>query len=145
MTSPRNMKSVTRGYTNIDQTDTTMDFDGMVNKALPKASNKYAGNKSGLKAITNAGRGPTMGNKDHMAMKIGPSATFDSQCCPPASNVPQLPKQGSVRDNINRGKQERTPGGTRDWMPSAGQNYHGDPDRINAGNNGGRKKETFYK
>ena len=144
-TKPKNMKTVTRTYTNIDQKDTTMDFDGMVNKALPKASNRLAGNKSGLTGLTNAGRGPTVGNKDHAAMKIGPAATFDAYCHAPASPVPQLPKQGSVRDDINRGKQVRNPGGVRPFEPSAGQNYHGNADRINAGNMGGRKSETFYK
>jgi hypothetical protein len=146
MTSPKNMKAVTRGYTNIDQTDTTMDFDGMVNKNLPASKNRLAGNRSGLTGLTNAGRGPTVGNKDHAAMKIGPAATFDPYTCPPCgTSVPALPKQGSVRDDINRGAQVRTPGGTRPFAPSATQNYKGNPDRINAGNNGGRKPETFLK
>ena len=36
-------------------------------------------------------------------------------------------------DYINGGHQVRTPGGTRAWEPKAGQNYNGNPDRINAG------------
>ncbi|CAB4166169.1 hypothetical protein UFOVP849_19 [uncultured Caudovirales phage] len=50
---------------------------------------------------------------------------------PPTSAVPSLPAQGSVRDNINRGTQHR--GGGREFAPSAGQNYKGNPDRINSG------------
>jgi N-methylhydantoinase B/oxoprolinase/acetone carboxylase alpha subunit len=42
-----------------------------------------------------------------------------------------------VRDNINRGAQVRTPGGTRDWMPSKTQNYNGNPDKIRVGQSGG--------
>lgn len=145
MTSPRNPKSITRGYTNIDQTDKTMDFDGMTNKNLPKSSNRLAGNRSGLTAVTNAGRGPTVGNKDHAAKAIGPAATFDAYKPAPTSSVPSLPKQGSVRDSINRGQQVRTPGGTRAWDPKCEGNYNGNPDRINAGNKGGRKPETFLK
>ena len=63
MTEPRNRKTVTRTYTNIDQTDTTMDFDGMVNKNLAKGSNKYAGNQFRGSQTANAGRGPTKGNQ----------------------------------------------------------------------------------
>jgi hypothetical protein len=51
--------------------------------------------------------------------------------------VPKLPAQGSVRDSINRGDQVRTPGGTRDWMPSKTQNYKGNPDKIRAKQTGG--------
>ena len=143
-TKPKNMKTVTRTYTNIDQTDTTMDFDGMVNKALPKGSNRLAGNQCGLTGITNAGRGPTVGNKDHAAMKVGPAATFDAYRAAPTDALPSSTKIKNP-DYINGGAQVRTPGGTRPFMPSAGQNYHGNPDRINAGNNGGRKPETFLK
>ena len=33
-------------------------------------------------------------------------------------------------DSINVGNGPRTAGGTRPWMPSAGQNFKGNPDRI---------------
>jgi hypothetical protein len=52
---------------------------------------------------------------------------------PAASGVPALPAQGSVRDNINRGAQVRTPGGTRPFDPKDGQNYSGNADKINFG------------
>ena len=141
---PKNNKTVTRTYTNIDQTDTTMDFDGMVNKNLPKGKNRLAGNQSGLTGVTNAGRGPTVGNKDHAAIKVGPSATFDAYRSAPTDALPSSTKIKNP-DYINGGAQVRTPGGTRKFDPSASQNYNGNPDRINAGNNGGRKPETFLK
>jgi hypothetical protein len=50
---------------------------------------------------------------------------------PPTSALPSVPAQGSTRDNINRGSQQR--GGGRKFEPSATQNFKGNPDRINAG------------
>jgi hypothetical protein len=109
------------------QRDVNMDFDGMESIA-PKHSTKFMGNQhSGMQnpnKTFNMGRGPTTGNKGDLAGR---------SCTPPASAVPGLPAQGSVRDNINRGAQVRTPGGTRDFAPSAGQNYHGNADKINMG------------
>jgi hypothetical protein len=74
--------------------------------------------------LVNKGRGPTVGN-----MGCG----LEGPKTPPTSSVPALPKQGSVRDNINRGAQVRNPGGTRAFDPKAGQNYKGNPNSINMG------------
>ena len=109
------------------QSDHNMNFDGM-EAIAPKhstkfKSNQYAGVQNPNKT-TNVGRGPTKGNHGTQA---------DSSCVPPTSAVPGLPAQGSVRDNINRGAQVRTPGGTRKFEPSATQNYSGNSDRINMG------------
>jgi hypothetical protein len=104
-----------------------MNFDGM-EMIAPKQGSKFRGNMhSGIQdpnKTFNMGRGPTRGNHGTLA---------DSSCTPPVSAVPALPAQGSVRDSINRGAQVRTPGGTRDFMPSAGQNYKGNADKINCG------------
>ena len=104
-----------------------MNFDGMEQIAMKQGS-KFRGNMhSGIQDPNkkiNVGRGPTKGNHGTLAA---------SSCTPPVSAVPGLPAQGSVRDNINRGAQVRTPGGTRDFMPSAGQNYKGNADKINCG------------
>lgn len=109
------------------QSDHNMNFDGMEQIAM-KQGNKFRGNMhSGIQDPNkniNVGRGPTKGNHGTLA---------DSSCTPPASAVPGLPAQGSVRDSINRGAQVRTPGGTRDFMPKAGQNYKGNADKINCG------------
>lgn len=105
------------------QSDHNMNFDGM-EAIAPKHSTKFSGNQSGLKFKENAGRGPTKGNH---------GTTTPGSCHPPVSAVPGLPAQGSTRDNINRGGQVRTPGGTRAFDPKATQNYRGNADAINAG------------
>jgi hypothetical protein len=104
-----------------------MDYaEGMDNKDHPsyKALSKYKGNQHGGDAQGNFGRGPTKGNMG--CGDVGPAR-------PPAQAVPTLPAQGSIRDNINRGPQVRTPGGTRNFMPSATENYKGDYNSINMG------------
>jgi hypothetical protein len=114
----------------ITQSDTNLNFDG-AEKIAPGRSSKYSGNQhAGVQnpnALINKGRGPTVGNKSD-----------DGPTYPDARVMPKLPAQGSVRDNINRGPQVRSSGGgrfpeTRTWAPSAGQNYHGNADKINMG------------
>ena len=114
------------------QSDHNMNFDGMESMA-PSRSTKFSGNmysgKQDPNKTINKGRGPTKGNDGTCHHAGFPAST----CHPDTAAVPALPKQGSVRDNINRGAQVRTPGGTRDFMPSAGQNYRGNSDKINMG------------
>jgi hypothetical protein len=106
------------------QTDSNMNFDGM-ERIAPKHGTKYMVNQhTGYMndgRLVNKGRGPTVGN------------TSNDKTPGTAGGVPSVPAQGSVRDNINRGSQVRTPGGTRTWDPSATQNYKGNPDKINEG------------
>ena len=106
------------------QTDSNMNFDGM-ERIAPKHGTKYMVNQhTGYMndgRLVNKGRGPTVGN------------TSNDKTPGTAGGVPSVPAQGSVRDNINRGSQVRTPGGTRTWDPSKGQNYKGNPDKINEG------------
>ena len=130
-------------HNSITQSDTNMNFDGMQNQT-PAALKRFAGNKwsghSNDGRLVNKGRGPTVGNHGcENTARPGASAsvTKDPYQCPPVTAVPKLPAQGSVRDNINRGAQVRNPGGTRAWMPSAGQNYRGNPDQIRVGQSGG--------
>jgi hypothetical protein len=118
------------------QRDTTMAFDGMVNSGSAAVGNKYAGNHSGLKAITNAGRGSTTGNNGHCHDPVG--AGMYPKAPPPVAGTPGVPPQGSVRDSINRGTQYRGQGGV---MPQAPKN----PDRINAGNRPGAVRQGYMK
>ena len=124
------------------QSDTNMNFDGMENMR-PAALKRFSGNKwsghSNDGREVNFGRGPTTGNNGScdMPKNLGASVTKDTARRPMTSSMPSLPAQGSIRDNINRGAQVRTPGGTRAWMPSATQNYNGNPDKIRIGQNGG--------
>jgi hypothetical protein len=114
------------------QTDHNMNFDGM-EMIAPKQGSKFRGNqysgKQDPNRTINKGRGPTRGN-DGSCHHAGFAA---STCGPITDGVPALPAQGSVRDNINRGAQVRTPGGTRAFDPSATQNYKGNSDKINVG------------
>jgi len=114
------------------QSDHNMNFDGMESMA-PSRSTKFSGNQYGGKQdvnkTINKGRGPTRGN-DGTCHHAGFAS---SSCGPITAGVPALPAQGSTRDNINRGAQVRTPGGTRAFDPSATQNYKGNSDKINVG------------
>jgi hypothetical protein len=125
------------------QSDRNLNFDG-IGEGPRKASNRFAGNKwsghSNDGREVNFGRGPTRGNTGCGApgqKGATASVTKDSYRDAPTSAVPAVPKQGSIRDNINRGSQVRNPGGTRDWMPSRTQNYRGNPDQIRVGQSGG--------
>jgi len=113
------------------QTDSNMNFDGMERMAPSRVSKDYCSNQytgtSNEGKLINKGRGPTVGNKSD-----------DGPTYPDARVMPAIPKQGTVRDNINRGHQVRSSGGgrfpeTRTWDPKAGQNYKGNPDSINMG------------
>ena len=100
------------------QTDKNMEFDG-IGQGPSKATNRFAGNQSGLTGTVNAGRGPTKGNTG-------------SKKTPGTAAVPANVKIKDP-DYINGGAQVRTPGGTRKFEPSATQNYTGNSDRINVG------------
>jgi hypothetical protein len=130
-------------HNSITQSDTNMNFDGMQNQS-PASLKRFSGNQwsghSNDGREVNMGRGPTRGNMGCGAPGqpgATKSVTMDSYRDAPTSGVPAIPPQGSVRDSINRGAQVRTPGGTRAWMPSATQNYHGNPDKIRIGQSGG--------
>jgi hypothetical protein len=115
------------------QNDRNLDFDGMAGDGVNRGANKFSGNKwSGVQnpnKLFNEGTGPRTGNQDYRAVG-GPSATKDA--FRPTPNTKTVPGTniGNV-DSINYGKQERNPSGTRAWDPKAGQNYTGNPDRIN--------------
>ena len=130
MKQPRNMKAVTRTATNPDQLgDRDLASDGMRNgSSQPARAQGHAGNQhSGVQnpnKTFNMGRGPTVG----MTGKIqeGPAKA-------PTTSVPNFKAAMGANDKLNFGKQERTPGGTRSFEPSAGQNYKGNADAINVG------------
>ena len=125
------------------QQDTNMNFDGMERMAPSRSSrymtNAWSGHMNDGREV-NFGRGPTRGNMGCGAPGqpgAMASVTKDAYRAAPTTGVPSLPAQGSVRDNINRGAQVRTPGGTRTWDPRCEQNYRGNPDRIRMGQSGG--------
>lgn len=117
------------------QNDRNLDFDGMAGDGVNRGANKFSGNKfSGVqnpnKLITGS-RGPTKGNVDDGPEKgSGPSVTKDAYRPAPTRSTPAL-ACGKDMFPGSANPQVRTPGGTRSFMPSAGQNYNGNPDRIN--------------
>jgi len=127
------------------QSDTTLKFDGAERENTGRVNSKmhtnaWSGHANDGRTV-NFGRGPTRGNMGCGAPgQKGATASVTKDAyrdTPTRREVPAVPRQGSVRDNINRGAQVRNPGGTRAWMPSAEQNYRGNPDRIRVGQSGG--------
>jgi hypothetical protein len=82
--------------------------------------------------LVNRGRGPTVGNNGmcDTPKNLGASVTKDADRRPPTAATPAVPRQGSVRDNINRGAQVRGSGMTAVKKPS-------NPDSIRVGQSGG--------
>ena len=101
-------------------------------------TNHHTGTMNEGKLI-NKGRGPTRGNQDMAAAKVGPPATKDAFKRAPDRVGVSGNERPTVKniDSQNYGKQERNPGGTRAWMPSKDQNYKGNPDQIRIGQSGG--------
>ena len=118
------MSKVTRTYTSPDQKgDRNLKSSGMANGTSQGAvKSKWAYNYNGGAAEGNFGRGPTTGNTGKL--EAGPKT-------PPASSVPST--KIANPDSINFGRQERNPGGTRAFAPSATQNYKGNIDMISSG------------
>ena len=97
---------------------------GTSSPGFSRGTGKYAGNqhmKTNPDALINKGRGPTVGNHSD-----------DDSTYPDAARVP---KSGLGKDMFpgSANPQVRTPGGTRAFDPSAGQNYRGNADKINVG------------
>ena len=117
MKKPANTGAALKTRTASWQYDSMDLAAGMDNKDHPsyKALTKYSGNPSkspaGSPDHIDKGRGPTRGMTG--ALQAGPKT-------PPASGVPSLPAQGTVRDSINRGAQVRNPGGVKE-MPKCGR------------------------
>ena len=124
---PENMKSVTRSRTSSDQKDSGLGFEGLDNgSSQGHDKNRFAGNQHGGAAEGNFGRGPTVGNNG--TSSEGPKK-------PPTSAVPDFKSAArrAFEGKFNAGAQDRTPGGTRAWAPSATENYRGDINSINEG------------
>ena len=97
---------------------------GTSSEGYNRGTKKYCGNmnQSGNPdALINKGRGPTVGNKSD-----------DDSTYPDAARLPAFaPGKDMFKGSSN--PQVRTPGGTRAFDPSAGQNYKGNADKINVG------------
>jgi len=120
----------------ITQSDTGLGFDGAGRESTGSVRgglhvNKWSGHMNDGRLV-NKGRGPTVGNNGmcDTPKNLGASVTKDAHSRAPVSSVPALPKQGSVRDSINRGAQVRGSGMTAVRKPS-------NPDSIRVGQSGG--------
>ena len=99
-------------------TKDSLAFDGMAGDGVNRAGNKYAGNQSGLAMKENFGIGPRSA-RDNSQEKMhghGKTVTKDKYRTAPVDS-----KSGKIN-------------GGRAWAPAAGQNYTGNPDKINVGN-----------
>ena len=118
------------------QMDQGLGFDGAGIESTGKVRggvhvNKWSGHMNDGRLV-NKGRGPTVGNNGmcDTPKNLGASVTKDADRRPPTAATPSVPKQGSVRDNINRGAQVRGSGQTAVKKPS-------NPDSIRVGQSGG--------
>jgi hypothetical protein len=111
------------------QSDSNLNFDGM-EKMAPGRTKSYCGNQySGMQnpnKLVNKGRGPTVGNKSddgptYPDARVMPKITPGKDMFPGSAN-PQVRSSGGGRFPE-----------TRAFAPSAGQNYKGNPDKINMG------------
>lgn len=106
-------------------------FDG---PGFSRGSDKFSHNQwsghSNDGRLVNKGRGPTKGNDGSCGHVSTPASTVtkDPYRAAPTSAMPAM-QQG--KDMFTGRSQVRTPGGTRAWDPQKGQNYKGNPDRIN--------------
>lgn len=91
------------------------------------AKNQWSGHSNDGRLV-NKGRGPTKGNQDHKPMNVGKPVTKDAYRPVPTCHEPTV-QQG--KEMFTGKAQVRNPGGTRPWHPEKGQNYKGNPDRIN--------------
>lgn len=119
------------------QMDQGLGFDGAGRESTGSVRgglhvNRFTGYMNDGRLV-NKGRGPTVGNhgcENTARPGASVSVTKDPYQCPPTSSLPAVPKQGSVRDNINRGAQVRGSGMTAVKKPS-------NPDSIRIGQGGG--------
>jgi hypothetical protein len=117
-------------HNSITQSDMNLDFNGMAGNGVNRGANKFAGNQhAGVQnpnKTFNNKRGPTVGNKSD-----------DDRSYPDAAVVPKFTPgkdmfPGSANPQVRESGGGRFPG-TRPFMPSAGQNYKGNADKINMG------------
>jgi len=99
-----------------------------------RGSNRFCHNQwsghSNDGRLVNKPRGPTVGNDGKCGTAKTPASTVTKD---PYRAAPTSPNPGvhQGKEMFTGHKQVRTPGGTRNWMPQAGQNYKGNIDKIN--------------
>jgi len=134
MKKPENMKGVTRSFNRSNQQgDADLNSDGMVNAAKPRDTrpdycyNQHAGTQDPNRTFNFGRPAANLVGNTGRDLNEGPKRP------PVTRGVPDFRKHMGPQDSLNFGKQERTPGGTRSWEPSATENYRGDINSINEG------------
>ena len=130
---PENMKAVTRSRTSPDQKDRGLGFNGQDNASgQPAQAQGYGGNQQAGK--TDPNKTFNFGRPASALVGLtGTDAKKGPAKAPTTKTVPNFKAAMGANDSLNFGKQERTPGGTRSFDPSATQNYKGNIDAINVG------------
>jgi hypothetical protein len=114
------------------QMDTTLKFDGAEKETTGRIrsglmTNQFTGYMNDGREV-NFGRGPTRGNQDHAARRVGAPVTRDAYRAAPTAAMPST--RISDPDSINQGSQYRGQGGTQVQKPT-------NPDQIRRGQSGG--------
>ena len=92
-------------------------FNGQMGDGVNRAGNRFAGNQTGLMMKENAGAGPRRASENSQASmhEHGKSVTKDKYRTAPTT---------AAGEGVT---------GKRAWEPKMGQNYVGNPDKINMG------------
>ena len=128
---PKNTGAALRTMTASWQYDSADYAAGMDNRdhpsyrALPTGGNQHTGHSNDGRLVDFGRAAANLKGNTGKTANEGPRMA-------PADSVPGQAKIKNP-DYINGGAQVRTPGGTRPWDPKQGQNYSGNPDRINLG------------
>jgi len=116
------------------QTDKNMKFNGQEQETNGRVNSSYQTNHWGGRQdpnkTFNEGVGPRKGNQDYRGI-AGPSATKDAFRPTPNTKSAPAYNVGQEMYPASKNPQQRNPSGTRAWQPQAGQNYRGNPDKIN--------------
>jgi hypothetical protein len=119
------------------QTDKNMKFNGQEQETNGRLSKDYGYNQFGGQQnpnkTFNEGLGPRKGNQDFKPKQLTPGVTKDKFRAAPTDAMPGY-NLGQEMYPGAKNPQQRTPSGTRAWQPQAGQNYRGNPDKINVSN-----------
>jgi hypothetical protein len=104
--------------------ESSLAFDGVSGAGYSRggqsmAKNAWSGHSNDGREV-NYGRGSTVGNDGRCdpPKNTGGNPVKSAHRMPPVSATPAVPAQGSIRDNINRGSQNRGPGGTTVKKPA---------------------------
>jgi hypothetical protein len=113
----------------MNQRDKGLDFNGQLNGSSQRNSAQKG----------TANMAPGFSNPDSIQMRQAPNRMGNYSDVNDRTRVPPCQVNNNVMggfknpDSINVGRGPTNAGSSRSWMPSAGQNYKGNPDSIQEG------------